>query len=55
MTNILKSSIMAYLLIDNFVETYNKPINGYNKVENVQEARERHNKPEIRVEQATNQ
>ena len=55
MENIVTSSIMAYLLIDNSVETYNKPINGYNKPENVQQARKRHNKPEIRVQQATNQ
>ena len=54
MENILKRSIMAYLLMDNSVETYNKPLNGYNKPENVQQARKRYNKPEIRVQQATN-
>ena len=47
--------MLTYLLNDNSVEKYNKPITEYNKPENVQQARKRHNKPEIRVQQATNQ
>ena len=61
MENIPESSILAFLQIDNSVETYNKPITRYNKPETeynkpkkVQQARKRYNKSEIRVQQATN-
>ena len=51
MENILKTSIMVYLQIDNSVEKYNEPIKRYSKPENVQEDRKRRSKSKIRVQQ----